>query len=66
MEEKIKALFDYQRFFQNQRLEDMILDTEHRYHELGDDELELVSAAGDLYDMKKRVEKDNNYDDQNL
>ena len=44
----------------------MILDTEHRYHELGDDELELVSAAGDLYDMKKRVEKDNNYDDQNL
>lgn len=53
MEEKIKVLFDCQRFFQNQRLEDMILDTEHRYHELGDDELELVSAAGDLYDMKK-------------
>lgn len=54
MEEKIKVLFDCQRFFQNQRLEDMILDTEHRYHELGDDELELVSAAGDLYDMKKK------------
>ena len=66
MEEKIKVLFDCQRFFQNQRLEDMILDTEPRYHELGDDELELVSAAGDLYDMKKRGEKDNNYDDQNL
>lgn len=54
MEEKIKVLFDCQRFFQNQRLEDMILDTEHRYHELGADELELVSAAGDLYDMKKK------------
>lgn len=48
MQEKIlKILFDYQRFEGNEKLKDMIAETEARYQdELSDDELELVSAAG--------------------
>ena len=47
MDNKIKALFEFQRFSGNKRLDAMINDTESRYrNEISDDELESVSAAG--------------------
>lgn len=48
MEQKLKRLFDYQRFQKNPRLEAMLSEAEGRYdHAVSDDDLELVSAAGD-------------------
>ena len=48
MEKTLKKLFDYQRFEQNERLEKLIRETESRCAgELSDEELTLVSAAGD-------------------
>lgn len=47
MENKIKALFEFQRFSGNKRLEAMINDAENRYrNELSDEDVEIVSAAG--------------------
>lgn len=47
MENKIKALFEFQKFSGNKRLEAMINDAESRYrNELSDEEVEIVSAAG--------------------
>ena len=47
MENKIKALFEFQRFSGNKRLDAMINDTESRYrNEISDDELESINAAG--------------------
>ena len=49
MEKKLKMLFDYQRFEQNAKLEKLILETENRYAmELSEEDLSLVSAAGDM------------------
>ena len=49
MENKLKKLFDYQRFEQNERLEKLIWETEGRYtKELSDDDLTLVNAAGEI------------------
>lgn len=48
-EKKLKALFDYQHFENNERLEKLICETESRYaKELSDDDLSLVSAAGEF------------------
>lgn len=48
MEQKLKKLFDYQRFEKNEKLEKLIRETESRYaKELSDDDLALVNAAGD-------------------
>lgn len=48
MEQKLKRLFDYQRFQKNSRLEAMLAEAEGRYAGgLTDETLELVSAAGD-------------------
>jgi len=48
MEQKLKRLFDYQRFQKNSRLEAMLAEAEGRYADgLTDEALELVSAAGD-------------------
>jgi len=48
MEQKLKRLFDYQRFQRNSRLEAMLAEAEGRYADgLTDEALELVSAAGD-------------------
>ena len=45
MEERLKQLFDFQRFERNALIEK----TEQRYgHILSDEDLEWVSAAGDL------------------
>lgn len=49
MEKKLKALFDYQRFEKNARLEKLISETGDRYtRELDDNELGLVNAAGEF------------------
>ena len=49
MEQKLKRLFDYQKFQRNSRLEAMLSEAEGRYDSsLSDDDLELVSAAGNL------------------
>lgn len=48
MEQKLKRLFDYQKFQRNSRLEAMLLEAEERYQSsLSDEDLELVSAAGE-------------------
>lgn len=47
MDQKMKALFDFQRFQQNAKLEGIINDAESRYGDALDDaDLELVNAAG--------------------
>ena len=47
MEQKLKRLFDYQKFARNPRLDAMLSEAEGRYdHAVSDDDLELVSAAG--------------------
>ena len=48
MEEKLKTLFEYQRFERNAHLDRLISKTENRHgRALSDDELMLVSAAGE-------------------
>ena len=48
MENKLKKLFDYQRFEQNEKLEKLIHETENRYASgLSDDDLSFVNAAGE-------------------
>ena len=47
MEQKLKRLFDYQRFQKNSRLDAMLAEAEGRCAEVDEDALELVSAAGD-------------------
>ena len=51
--EKLTALFDYQRFERNKRLQALFEDTERRcLCSLSDDDLEWVSAAGEETDLK--------------
>ena len=59
MENRIKALFDLQKFSPNAKLAALIAETEERCVELSDLELEFVSAAGDpfLIPEKERHEK---------
>jgi len=48
MEQKLKRLFDYQKFQKNPQLEALLSEAEGRYQgSLSDDDLELVSAAGE-------------------
>lgn len=50
MEKTLRALFDLQRFLGNDRLAEIIFDTERRYGKaLSDDELEGLSAAGEPF-----------------
>lgn len=52
---KLKALFDYQRFERNERLQALIEDTENRcMNALSDDDLVWVSAAGEETDLKDK------------
>lgn len=49
MENKLKKLFEYQKFEQNERLAKLIAETEARQAaEISDDDLEFVAAAGDM------------------
>ena len=49
MKNRLKISFDYQNFEHNKHLDRLIKETNERYEDnrLGDDLLELVSAAGD-------------------
>lgn len=48
MEQKLRRLFDYQKFQRNPRLTAMIADVEERYDgAIADDALEWVNAAGE-------------------
>ena len=47
MEQKLKKLFDYQKFEQNQKLAKLIDETLADCKELSEDELSFVSAAGE-------------------
>lgn len=49
MEHKLQKMFDYQHFAQNKHLAKLIEETENRYaQELSDDDLGLVTAAGEM------------------
>lgn len=53
MENKLKALFDFQRFENNSKLAKIISETESRYAaELSDDDLFMVAAAGNPAQMR--------------
>lgn len=60
MENKLKSLFEFQRFEQNKRLAKLISETEARQAvEISDDDLELVAAAGDAFASNKEDEDSN-------
>lgn len=47
MEKRLKALFGFQRFHSSSRLAAMLEEAEKRYTSLSDDDLAMVSAAGE-------------------
>lgn len=51
MVSRIKNTLDYQRFSPNSRLSEIIEDVQRRYTALADEDLLLVSAAGEPYRM---------------
>ena len=54
-QKELTALFDYQRFSGNERLQALIADTENRcLHALSDDDLEWVSAAGEPSELREK------------
>ena len=61
MDKKLKSLFDYQKFTGNKKLERLIIETESRYSkELSDDEMSIVSAAGEP--LARMAENEDNDD----
>ena len=69
MENMLKRVFDYQSFFPNGRLSAMIEDVESRYRELAgldDEDLSLVSAAGDTDITNKLLENRDEHTDRNI
>ncbi len=57
MENKLKKMFEYQRFENNPRLAKLISETESRYGaEISDDDLFMVNAAGDIDISDKKDE----------
>ena len=53
MENKLRKLFERQRFEQVSSLDELIAETENRYNsELSDDWLEDIAAAGDFINEK--------------
>lgn len=57
MENKLKKMFEYQRFENNPRLAKLISETESRYGaEISDDDLFMVNAAGDIDITDKKDE----------
>ena len=65
MEKLLKRVFDYQRFSPSRRLDAMISETQRRYQALHDEDLFLVSAAGEtdimnVFSEKKDGQRDNN------
>ena len=55
MERKLVNLFDRQRFERNAKLAGIVSDVENRYVKaLSDDDMELVSAAGEMTDQAEK------------
>lgn len=64
IEQKLRQLFDFQRFAGNKKLHDLIQDTESRYsRSLSEDELTYVNAAGVPSMMNIRDQDNINKDD---
>lgn len=65
MENKLKAMFDYQKFERNSALEQVINSTHSRYavRELNLDDMEWVSAAGDAAETARRIRDGQNRED---
>ena len=52
MENKLKKLFEYQKFEKNAKLDALIAQTHSSYGEtLSDDDLEMVAAAGEITEI---------------
>lgn len=66
MEKMLKRVFDYQRFSSNRRLDVMIAETQRRYQALQDEDLFLVSAAGETDFMIDFLEKKDGQRDSNI
>lgn len=66
MEKMLKRVFDYQRFSSNRRLYVMIAETQRRYQALQDEDLFLVSAAGETDFMNDFLEKKDGQRDSNI
>ena len=67
MENKLKALFDFQKFEGNSDLQQVIDSVHARYRtndfrELSLDEMEMLSAAGEPEIQPKKKDKKNGYD----
>lgn len=59
MENKLKRLFDFQKFEQNSELADLIADTHSRSaRALSDDEMEFVFAAGEIDTLLEEKKKE--------
>lgn len=53
---KLRFLFNYQRFTDNKKMAALITETENRYsHVVSEDELAYVSAAGDTDILRKHL-----------
>ena len=65
MENKLKQLFDFQKFVRNAPLAEVIDEVEGHYsNALSDEDLELVNAAGDTDGLRlKKVKVTGNEDD---
>lgn len=66
MENKLKRVFEYQKFSPNRRLSAMIAETERRYQALDDADLFLVSAAGETEIMNDFSENKDGKRDGNI
>lgn len=66
MEKMLKRVFDYERFSPSRRLGAMIAETQRRYQALADEDLFLVSAAGEPDIMNDFPEKKDGQRDRNM
>lgn len=66
MERKLKRVFEYERFAPSRRLGAMIAETQRRYQALNDEDLFLVSAAGEAEIMNNFPEKNDEHRNRNL
>lgn len=66
MQNILKRTFDYERFSSSERLGAMIAETQRRYQTLNDEDLFLVSAAGETDIMNSFPENRDGQRERNL
>lgn len=66
MEQMLKNVFDYQRFFSNGHLSAIIEEVEKRYSALDEQELSMISAAGNVDITKEFLEKKYEHTGKNI